>query len=229
MTKTLRVILGMGLKLTSLFLFALAIGCDDEKGLSHTSDPAPEAKASRNASTKEQQETLERKPVKKSYSLMHIELGTKIDYNDKSLLDSLGVYDAKEGTNEDVLYFKPKKPFRKFSEYFMRVDVKTQRVTLVGAISKLDRGECTMELAKGEVSYIVSLLKQKYGLPEDSYVNVDHRGNSPLYDEWLYTVQIDERYKFTVTRAFSTATGWTFNIRLVDTVPDMKKEDVDAL
>ena len=58
MAKTLRVILGMSLKLMPLFMFALAIGCDDEKGLSHTSDPAPEAKASRNTSTKEQQETI---------------------------------------------------------------------------------------------------------------------------------------------------------------------------
>lgn len=57
MTKILGVILGMSLKLMPLFLFALAIGCDDEKGLSRTSDPAPEVKASRNTSTKEQQET----------------------------------------------------------------------------------------------------------------------------------------------------------------------------
>ena len=229
MTKTRSVILETGLKLMTLFLFALAIGCDNEKDLPGNSAPVTEVKVARNTPPKEQQDILKRELEKKSYSLMHIDLGTKIDYTDKALLESLGVYDAKEGTNEDVLYFKPKKTFRKFNEYLMKVDVKTQRVTQVFAISKQDRNECTTEQAKNEVGYIISLLKRKYGLSEDSYVSVDHRGGSPLYDEWLHTVQIDERYRFTVARAFSTATGWTFTIRLIDTVPDMTKDDVDAL
>ena len=209
------------LKRMAVFLSALLIGCGNEKRQSNSNVS--------DGSGIQKHDSRKREPEKKSYSLMHIELGTKIDYKDKSHLDSLGVYDAKEGTNEDTLYFKPKKTFRKFNEYFMKVDVKTQRVTQVFAKSKQGSRECTTEQAKGEVSYIISLLKRKYGLPEDCCVSVDHRGGSPLYDEWLHTVEIDGRYKFTVSRAFSTASGWTFTIRLFDTVPDMNKDDVEAL
>ena len=111
----------------------------------------------------------------------------------------------------------------------MKVNCKTRRVSQVFAISKLGRGGYTTEQAKDEVRYIISLLKQKYGLLENSYVNVEHGGGSSLYDEWLHTVQINGRYKFTVSRSYTTATGWTISIKLIDTVPDMNKDDADAL
>ena len=209
------------LKLMAVFLSALLIGCGNEKRQSNSNVS--------DGSGIQKHDSLKREPEKKSYSLMHIELGTKIDYKDKALMDSLGVYDTKAGTKEDILYFKPKKTFRKFNEYLMKVDCKTRRVSQVFAISKPGKGVYTTEQAKGEVRYIISLLKQKYGLPENSYVDVNHGGGSSLYDDWLHTVQINDRYKFTVSRTYTTATGWTVSIKLIDTIPDMNKDDVDVL
>lgn len=205
------------LKLMAVFLSALLIGCGNEKRQSNSNVS--------NGAGIQKHDSLKREQEKKSYSLMHIELGTKIDYKDKALMDSLGVYDTKE----DILYFKPKKTFRKFNEYRMKVNSKTRRVSQVFAISKPGRGVYTTEQAKDEVRYIISLLKRKYGLPENSYVNVDHVGGSSLYDEWFHTVQINDRYKFTVSRSYTTATGWAVTIKLIDTVPDMSKDDVDVL
>ena len=209
------------LKLMSVFLSALLIGCGNEK--------RPSSSNVSDGSGIQKHDSLKREQEKKSYSLMHIELGTKIDYKDKALMDSLGVCNTKEGDKEDILYFKPKKTFRKFNEYFMKVNCKTRRVSQVVAISKPGSGVYTTEQAKGEVRYIISLLKQKYGLLENCYVNVDHGGGSSLYDEWLHTVQINDRYKFTVTRSYTRATGWYISIKLIDTIPDMNKDDADVL
>ena len=87
-----------------------------------------------------------------------------------------------------------------------------------------------LEDVKNEVAYLISLLKQKYGVPEDCHVQVDHRGGSHLYDEWIYTVDIDQRYSFTVSRKYtSPGPGWEISIRLTDKIPDMNEADLDAL
>lgn len=217
------------LKVVLVFLSVLVLGCDDEKASSITNVPETKIHNPSKVTNAQLHVTRNSPPKKKSYSLMHIDLGMEIDYTNDSQIESLGVYDAREDKSEDVLFFKPKKPFREFNEYFIKVNSKTRRVSQVFAVSHQSSDTYTTEQAKGEVNYIISLLKQKYGVPEDRHVSSDHLGNSPLFDKWVYTVEIDQRYKFSVSRAFSTASGWTLTIQLIDTVPDMDKADIEAL
>ena len=158
---------------------------------------------------------------------MKVEIGRKIDTSDDTTLNSLGVYKIEVSGDDEVLYFKPLKTFRQFDKYFMVVKHNKGRVIKICASCKMHK---RVDDVKNEVVYLISLLKQKYGVPEDCHVQVDHRGGSHLYDEWIYTVDIDQRYSFTVSRSYtSPGPGWGISIRLTDKVPDMNEADLDAL
>ena len=224
------------LSVAMLVVTVLMSGCrEDETSVEPTDNP-PKNKSAQVKAKKERKVRLNDRHAKSSPvqegkeerpSLMKVEIGRRIDTSNETSLNSLGVYKLEVLGDDEFLYFKPLKTFRQFDKYLMVVKHNTGRVIKICASCKVSK---KLEDVKNEVAYLVSLLKQKYGVPGDRHVQVDHRGGSHLYDEWIYTVDIDQRYSFTVSRKYtSPGPGWEISIRLTDKIPDMNEADLDAL
>ncbi len=93
------------------------------------------------------------KPIKGAFG---ITLGQKFDPK-----QAIGKASLTDGT--PMYEFKPKKPFRAFTEYYVLITPKTHKVYSIWGIGKVEN---TQKCEK-EQSLIVSILEKKYGLKQE--------------------------------------------------------------
>ena len=106
-----------------------------------------------------------------------------------------------------MLRFKPDKPFRSFSNYFVLVTPKTHVVYSIWGIGKV----ANTEAGKKEQALVMQLLSDKYG-PEDKPAPMDALGD-------VKHISQGTRYVYTKITGFSDV---TLEIRYYDT--DLEKQ-----